>query len=180
MAKKVLIISASLRGGSNSEVLAKECEKGAMAAGHEVEWLSLKGKDIRFCSGCLVCQTKGTCVLRDDVAEIIEKVKTAEVIVFATPIYYYEMSGQLKTLLDRLNPLFPMDYAFRDIYMLATAADADESTFEKAYNGLQGWVDCFEKAELKGIVTGGGINDANDAQNHKETLKQAYELGLRL
>ena len=180
MAKKVLIISASLRGGSNSEVLAKECEKGAAAAGHDVELISLKGKDIRFCIGCLTCQTKGTCVLKDDVAEIMDKVKNAEVIVFATPIYYYELSGQLKTLLDRLNPLYPTDYAFRDIYLIATAADAEDTAFEKAYNGLQGWVDCFEKAELKGLVTGGGINDANDAVNHAEAMQKAYELGFGL
>lgn len=84
---------------------------------------------------------------------IMAKVKEAEVLVFATPIYYYEMAGQMKTLLDRLNPLFPSDYSFRDVYMIATAAENDNSAFEKAYSGLQGWVDCFPKAELKGIVT---------------------------
>ena len=180
MAKKVLIISASIRGGSNSEILAKECERGAVAAGHDVEFISLKGKEIRFCMGCLVCQDKCTCVIKDDVADIMAKVKEAEVIIFATPIYYYEMSGQLKTLLDRLNPLYPTEYAFRDIYMIATAADDADSAFEKAYNGLQGWVDCFEKATLKGIVTGGGINDAKDAVNHEDVMKKAYELGMGL
>ena len=180
MAKKVLIISASIRGGSNSEILAKECERGAVAAGHDVEFISLKGKEIRFCMGCLVCQDKGTCVIKDDVADIMAKVKEAEVIIFATPIYYYEMSGQLKTLLDRLNPLYPTEYAFRDIYMIATAADDADSAFEKAYNGLQGWVDCFEKVTLKGIVTGGGINDAKDAVNHEDVMKKAYELGMGL
>ena len=180
MGKKVLIVSASLRGGSNSEVLAKECEKGARAAGHEVELVSLKGKKIEFCIGCLACQSGKPCVRKDDVAEIMEKVKNAETVVFATPIYYYEMSGQLKTLLDRLNPLFPMEYAFREIYMIATAAEDGEHVFARAYSGLQGWVDCFEKAELKGLVTGGEIGDANDAPNHPDALKRAYELGLRL
>ena len=71
MSKKVLIISSSLRAGSNSEILARECEKGAKAAGHEVEYLSLKGKDIRFCIGCLSCQRTGCCVLKDDVAGIM-------------------------------------------------------------------------------------------------------------
>ena len=108
------------------------------------------------------------------------KVKEAEVIIYATPIYYYEMCGQMKTLLDRLNPIFPSDYAFRDIYMIATAAEDGEKTFEKAYNGLRGWVDCFEKAQLKGSMTGGGISDSNDAGNHKDTMQKAYELGKRL
>lgn len=177
MAKKVLIISTSLRGGSNSDILARECEKGAKEAGYDVELISLKGKDIKYCIGCLSCQNTGSCVLTDDVADIMSKVKEAEVIVYATPIYYYEMCGQMKTLLDRLNPLFSADYSFRDIYMIATAAEDEETTFDKAYNGLQGWVDCFEKATLKGIVTGGGIEDANDAPNHAEVLQKAYELG---
>lgn len=177
MAKKVLIISTSLRGGSNSDILARECEKGAKEAGHDVELISLKGKDIKYCIGCLSCQNTGSCVLTDDVADIMSKVKEAEVIVYATPIYYYEMWGQMKTLLDRLNPIFSADYSFRDIYMIATAAEDEETVFDKAYNGLQGWVDCFEKATLKGIVTGGGIEDANDAPNHAEVLQKAYELG---
>lgn len=177
MAKKVLIISTSLRGGSNSDILARECEKGAKEAGHDVELISLKGKDIKYCIGCLSCQNTGSCVLTDDVADIMSKVKEAEVIVYATPIYYYEMCGQMKTLLDRLNPIFSADYSFRDIYMIATVAEDEETVFDKAYNGLQGWVDCFEKATLKGIVTGGGIEDANDAPNHAEVLQKAYELG---
>ena len=133
MAKKVLIISTSLRGGSNSDILARECEKGAKEAGHDVELISLKGKDIKYCIGCLSCQNTGSCVLTDDVADIMSKVKEAEVIVYATPIYYYEMCGQMKTLLDRLNPIFSADYSFRDIYMIATAAEDEETVFDKAY-----------------------------------------------
>ena len=64
--------------------------------------------------------------------------------------------------------------------MIATAAEDEESAFEKAYSGLCGWVDCFEKAELKGIVAGGGIADPNDASNHKDTMQKAYELGMGL
>ena len=180
MSKKVLIISTSLRGGSNSDILAKECEKGALEAGHNVEYISLKGKDIQFCIGCLSCQAKKSCVLKDDVAGIMEKVMEAETIVFATPIYYYEMSGQMKTLLDRLNPLYAREYKFRNIYMIATTAENEKSAFEKAYNGLQGWVDCFEKVQLKGMITGGGIGDANDAGNHLAVMKKAYELGKDL
>ena len=180
MKKKVLIISTSLRGGSNSEILAKECEKGAKAAGHDVQFLSLKEKEVKYCIGCLSCQRNGSCVLMDDVADVLELVKNAEVIVFATPIYYYEMSGQMKTLLDRLNPLYASDYAFREIYLIATAAENEDSAFDKAYNGLQGWVDCFEKATLKGIVMGGGIDDANSATKHNDIMKDAYRLGTKL
>lgn len=178
--KKVLIISTSLRMNSNSDILAKECERGARDAGLDVEYVFLKGKEIKYCIGCMSCQKTNKCVLNDDVAAIMAKVKETEVIVYATPIYYYEMSGQMKTLLDRLNPLYTSDYKFRDIYMIATAADDSDTTFDKAYSGLQGWVDCFEKASLKGIVTGGGIDEAGSVNNFVDIKHKAYELGRRL
>lgn len=180
MSKKVLIVSTSLRGGSNSEVLAKECERGAREAGHDVELLSLKGKDLKYCVGCLACQKTGKCVLKDDVAEILEKVRAAEAIVYATPIYYYGISGQMKTLMDRLNPLYSAEYSFTDIYLIATAADDSSTTFEKAYTALQGWVDCFDKAHIKGGVTAGGIDDANTATYHKDAMTRSFELGRNL
>ena len=178
--RKVLIISTSLRNNSNSDILAKECERGARDAGLDVEYVSLKGKEIKYCIGCLSCQKTNRCVLKDDVVDIMTKVKEAEVIVYATPIYYYEMSGQMKTLLDRLNPLYTSDYNFRDIYMIATAADDSDATFDKAYSGLSGWVDCFEKASLKGIVTGGGIDEAGSVNNFVDIKNKAYELGRGL
>ena len=120
---KVLVITTSLRAKSNSDRLAEELIRGATAAGHEVESISLKGKEIKFCVGCLACQKTQRCVQKDDAAEIAKKVKNADMLVFVTPIYYYEMSGQMKTLLDRLNPLFPSEYKFRRIYMLSVAAE---------------------------------------------------------
>lgn len=178
--KKVLIISTSLRTNSNSDILARECEKGARDAGLDAEYISLKGKDIKYCIGCLSCQKTGKCVLKDDVADIMAKVKEAEVIVYATPIYYYEMSGQMKTLLDRLNPLYSSDYNFRDIYLIATAADDGDTTFDKAYSGLQGWVDCFDKASLKGKVVAGGVDEAGSVNNFVDIKNKAYELGKNL
>ena len=177
---KVLVISTSLRAKSNSDILADRLIAGAKDVGHEVEKISLKGKEIKFCIGCLSCQKKQKCVLKDDVAEILDKVKNAETLVFVTPIYYYEMCGQMKTLLDRLNPLYSSDYKFRNVYMLSTAAEDEDYTPEKAENGLLGWVDCFEKAELKGTLFCGGINDAGEALGKTEEQEEAYEFGRSL
>ena len=93
---KILVISTSLRANSNSDILAKRLIAGAEEAGHEVEYISLKGRDIRFCIGCLACQKKQECVLKDDAVWIAEKVRDADTLVFATPIFYYGMSGQMK------------------------------------------------------------------------------------
>jgi len=78
------------------------------------------------------------------------------------------------------NPLYASDYAFREIYLIATAAENEDSAFDKAYNGLQGWVDCFEMATLKGIVMGSGIDDAGSAAKHNDIMKVAYKLGTEL
>ena len=130
--KNVLVISSSLRTKSNSEAMAQEFAKGAAEAGNKVEVVSLRGKKISFCTGCLACQKKGKCVINDDANAITAKMKKAEVIVFATPIYYYEMSGQLKTMLDRANSLYVSDYKFREIYLLTSAADTDKKAMNIA------------------------------------------------
>ena len=180
MAKKVLVISSSLRNNSNSEMLAKQAAKGAEDAGHDVEFITLKDKTLNFCKGCLACQKTMRCVIRDDASEICEKVGNAEVLIFANPIYYYELCGQLKTLLDRCNPLYPSDYKFRDVYLITASAEDGDEVCQTAKGGLQGWVDCFEKAELSGSLFCGGINDSGEADGREAELREAYEFGKAL
>ena len=176
MSKKVVVLSTSLRANSNSELLAKSFVEGTKDAGNEVEYISLKNKNIRFCIGCLACQKTGSCVIKDDVAKIMDSVLNADVVVWATPIYYYEMSGQMKALIDRLNPMYSKDYKFRDVYLLATAAEEGDEVFEKAISGLNGWIDCFEKTSIKGTVLAGGVSDGG-AISGNDKLKEAYDLG---
>ena len=178
--QKVLIITTSLRTASNSDLLAQRVADGAKDAGYEVETISLKGKELRFCIGCLACQKTQRCVWKDDGAAIAEQVKNADTLVFVTPIYYYEMSGQMKTLLDRLNPLYPSDYRFRKVYLLSVAAEDEDTVPEKAVAGLQGWVDCFEKAELSGTLFCGGINAPGEAAGKQAALQAAYRFGNTL
>lgn len=176
MKKNVLVISTSPRKGGNSDTLADAFVKGAQEAGHDTEKVTLYDKTIGFCKGCLACQRTGRCVIRDDADRIAQKMLTADVIAFATPIYYYGMSGQMKTMLDRANPLFSSDYAFRDIYLLATAAEDGEHTIDGAVTGITGWIDCFEKARLAGTVFAGGVTGVGEIQGHP-ALEKAYNLG---
>ena len=179
MSKNVLIISSSLRNGSNSEALADEFLKGAKKVGHNAEKISLAGKTINFCKGCLACNKTLKCVIDDDSREIVEKMLKADVLVFATPVYYYSVCGQLKTLLDRANPLFASDYKFRDIYLLATAAEDESETVKGTETAVQGWIDCFEKANLSKTIFAGGVNDAGGINGHI-ALQEAYETGMKL
>lgn len=174
--KNILIISTSPRKGGNSESLALEFAKGAEEAGNKVETVFFREKNIGFCKGCLACTKTNRCVIKDDAAELVEKMMAADVIAFATPIYYYEMSGQMKTLLDRGNPMYSADYAFRDIYLLSTAAEDGEDVPKRAVNGLEGWIECFPKAHLAGTVFAGGVNAVGDIKGHS-AMNEAYEMG---
>lgn len=177
MGKKILIISASLRNNSNSDALADEFMKGAIDGGNSVKKISLAGKKISFCRGCLTCQKIGHCLIEDDANAITEEMKDADAIAFATPVYYYGMAGQLKTMLDRANSLFPADYAFRDIYLLASAAENEDSAVDGTENGIECWISCFEKAALKGVSFAKGVEKPGDIKGHK-ALTDAYNLGL--
>ena len=177
--KKVLIISTSLRANSNSELLAKEFQKGAKDAGNEVTFGSLKNKNISFCRGCLSCQKLGKCVIKDDANEITDLMCESDVIVWATPIYYYEMSGQMKTLIDRANSLYSRNYKFKEVYLLTVAAEKDDYVPQKAISGLEGWIDCFEGVTFKETLFVGDVNTPNSIKNN-DKLKIAYELGRRI
>ena len=174
--KRIVVISTSLRHGSNSDMLANKFVEGAKAAGNDVEKISLAGKNIQFCKGCFGCQKLGKCVIKDDVNEIMANVLEADVVAWATPIYYYEMSGQMKTLIDRMNAMYELDYKFRDIYLLTTAAEDEEETPKRAETGLGGWIACYPKSRMAGTLFCGGVNDPREIEGNSK-LQEAYELG---
>ena len=110
--------------------------------------------------------------------EIMAKVLNADVVVWATPIYYYEMSGQMKTLIDRMNAMYSQNYKFRDVYMLTTAAEDEEFVPKRAEAGLTGWIDCYPESRLAGTLFCGGVNDPRDIEGNAK-LQAAYEMGKK-
>ena len=179
MSKKVLILSSSPRKGGNSETLAAAFAKGAEEVGNRIEIVYLREKQYGFCKGCFACLKLGHCVIQDDAVEIAAKMHDADVLVFATPVYYYCVSGQLKTMLDRANPLFDTDYAFTKAYLLATAAEDEPETVEGTVKAVQGWVDCFERCELADMVFAGGVNEIGEINGHP-ALERAYQVGKEI
>lgn len=178
MSKNIVIISASLRSHSNSDALAAAFAEGASEAGHHIETISLKDKTLAFCRGCFACQEIGHCVMNDDANAITERVAAADVVVFATPVYYFGMAGQMKVLLDRMNALFTKEYAFREIYLLTVCADESEEELHHVTSGIEGWIACFEKAHLAGVLHAVGNTAPGDiAENHPQQLAAARALG---
>ena len=179
MTKKVLVVSTSLRKNSNSETLADAFIRGAAASGHQVEKVSLADKQISFCRGCMACQTLGRCVIDDDANAIARQMLRSDVVVFATPIYYYEMSGQMKTLLDRLNCLYDSDYTFTEAYFLSAAAEDAEDVDERAVHGFEGWIACYERCHLAGTVFAGGVDAPGEIRGH-QALQAAFDMGAAI
>jgi len=176
MGRNVLIISSTPRKGGNSEILCDEFARGATASGHFAEKINLRDKKISFCTGCGFCQAHpGKCSQRDDMKDILEKMVAAEVIVLATPVYFYSMCAQLKVFIDRVCPRYT-EISNKKLYLIATAADSSKSAFDGTIAGFRGFLDCLDNPEEAGIACGAGLHNLGDAKV-SSTMKTAYEMG---
>lgn len=179
MSKKVVVICSSPRKNGNSEILADLFIKGAQEAGHTAEKIRLSDYEIGYCKACYYCREHLACCQKDDANLLVEKLLSADVLVFATPIYFYEMSGQLKVFLDRTMPAYFSEYHFHDVYLLATSLEKAQTSMDGAIKGLQGWIDCFEGSRLAGVVYGTGAGLPGTVRD-TEAVTKAYELGRNI
>ncbi len=176
MSKKVLIISASPRKGGNSDTLCDEFMRGATDAGHQVQKVRLAEHKIGYCTGCGVCNQTHRCILKDDMENLLDTMLAADVIVLATPVYFYAMNGQLKTFIDRCVPKYT-EIKNKDFYFIITAADTDKTIMEKVIESLRGFMrDCLPDAHEKGIIYGLGVWQMGDVKR-SPALNEAYEMG---
>ena len=174
--KNVIVISSTPRVNGNSEILANEFARGAKDAGHNVEVINLRDYNLKYCIGCYACHRTGKCVHNDGMNELGEKLLNADVIVFATPVYFYSMSGQLKVFIDRLVPHYTKIKA--DIYMIATQWDSNKEIIENTFNAIRGCTaECFENCTEKGVIYGAGLDGVGEAKNNSEYMTQAYTMG---
>jgi len=175
MSKKVLVLSASPRKGGNSEMLCDQFMLGAKESGNQVEKIFIGDKKIHYCMACDGCKKNvGNCVHKDDMAEVLEKMIAADVIVMATPVYFYTMDAQMKTLIDRTVARYT-EIKNKDFYFIVTAANDRKQAMERTLEGFRGFTSCLSGAEEKGIVYGTGAWNKGDIKG-SPTMKQAYEI----
>lgn len=177
MSKNILILSSSPRRGGNSDRLCDEFLRGAAEAGHRAEKIFLRDATIAPCMGCSVCSRDGKpCPQRDDAAAIIAKMVAADVIVLATPVYFYAMSAQMKTLIDRCCGEY-LKMTDKEFYFIATAAEEDERIMDRIVANFMGFLDCLERPTLKGTVFCGGVWHVGEIAGSPK-LQEAYRMGL--
>lgn len=174
--KKVLILSASPRKNGNSDILCHQFMKGAQEAGHQAEIISLYGKKIGFCRACYACFRTGSCVLKDDMEEILDKIQAADVLVIATPVYFLSMNGMLKTTIDRFLPRW-QDLGGHDTCLIVTGHDRKEGL---ALAGEE-LTRIFENLgdRVRGIIWGEGVWQKGEVKGTK-AMDEAYRAGLNI
>lgn len=174
--KNVLIVSASPRKGGNSDMLCDQFAKGAKESGHKVEKIFLASKKIGYCIGCGVCNSTHKCVQKDEMAELLDKMVEADVIVLATPVYFYSMDGQMKTFIDRTVPRYT-EIKNKDFYFIMTAADTQKENLKRTMETFRGFTeDCLEGAKEAGIIYGTGAWNVGEIKS-TPAYEEAYKMG---
>ena len=182
-----LNFSASGLVGDDGEKMRRHTASGSSIMDGFVGEVMTEALKMGECNACMkrivAAPTAGACGVLPSVllpmskrGTDTEKILNAEVVVWATPIYYYEMCGQMKTMIDRANSLYSRDYQFGDVYLLSVAAEDGDDTDARAVSGINGWIDCFEHARFAGKVFAGGVDDPGTIEGHA-ALEEAYELG---
>ena len=177
MSKKVLILSGSPRKGGNSDTLCDRFMQGAVEAGHDVEKIRVAEKKIGFCSGCYYCQKSGgVCAKKDDMPEILQKMIDADVIVFASPVYFYSIDAQLKALIDRTVARWT-EVKDKEFYYIMTSADDSIIAQERTLECFRGYADCVEGAKEMGVIYGVGVYEPLEILNIP-AYTEAYEMDI--
>lgn len=178
----MVVLEGSLRRGGNTDQLSDEMIRGAKENGNEVTKFYLAQKKIHPCIGCIACrQTKENhCVFKekDDFEEVIQAVIAADVLVIASPVYFYSLTAQMKTAIDRF---FAREEEVKNktAYFITTSAAPAEEYIETAKACFRGFISCFENVREGGMVAGFGTREKGDII-HSPAMKEAYELGKHI
>ena len=178
MSKKILILSGSPRKGGNSDILCDEFARGAMEAGHEVTKIRVADKNIGYCRACYACRGTGVCAIKDDMAEVLQQMIDADVLVLASPVYFYSIDAQLKALIDRTVARW-LEVKNKEFYYIVTAADGENEAADTTIACFRGYADCVNGAKEMGIIYGMGVYEKGKVRDTK-AMSEAFEMGKKV
>ena len=178
MGKRVLILSSSPRKNGNSDTLCHNFASGAKDSGNEVVEIFINDKNINYCKACAYCEKhNGVCTIKDDMVDIIKEIFASDVIVFASPVYFYSISGQLKTLIDRLVTAYRL-ITNKEIYYIFAAGDKNPN-FKIIELCMRGLISCFAGSKVMGMIQAGGVRKKGEV-SYTEYLNEAYKMGAEV
>ena len=179
MKKNILVLSGSPRKGGNSDMLCDQFIQGAKEAGHITEKVYVHEQNIAYCKACYYCRDNGgACVIKDNMADVLQKMIDADVIVFASPVYFYSIDAQLKALIDRTVARW-LEVKNKEFYYIMTAADSGIEAMETTLACFRGYADCVEGAKEMGIIYGTGVYKKGEVIDTK-AMVDAYEMGKQI
>lgn len=179
MGKNVLILSASPRKGGNSDTLCDQFSKGAVETGNKVKKIYIQDCDIHFCTACYACKKIDHCVQDDDMTMIIEEMAKAEVIVLASPVYFYSINAQMKTVIDRtMATYYHQQLNNKEFYFIGTAAEG-KGAIKRALDAMHGLTDCVSGARVKAEIYGANAWQLGDIKGNP-AIEEAYQYGRKV
>ena len=171
-----MILSGSPRKGGNSDILCDEFAQGAQEAGNEVEKIRVASNNIHPCSACYYCRDHGgACVYKDDMAAILQKMIDADVLVLASPVYFYSIDAQLKAMIDRTVARW-LEVKNKEFYYIVTMADEPRQSADTTLACFRGYAECVEGAVEKGVIIGSGVYEPGNVKN-TPAMEQASKMG---
>jgi multimeric flavodoxin WrbA len=187
---KVLGILSSPRRGGNTELLLEEALKGAEKEGAKVERLYLSEFTITPCKECHGCDNTGNCVIMDDMGKIYPKLLEADIILLASPIFFYGVTAWAKAMIDRSQPLWVRKYLLKDSssgeerkkrkgFFISVGATKGPRVFDGAIQTIKYFFDVLN-AEYVGELVFRNVEGKGDILKHPEALQQAFEAGRKL
>lgn len=179
MSKKVLILSGSPRNGGNSDLLCDEFMRGAKESRNKVDKVFIRDKKIAPCIACYYCRNNdGKCAIKDDMAEILDKMLEADVIVMASPVYFYSIDAQLKAVIDRAVAKWTK-IKNKEFYYIMTAAEDSDTVMDCTLECMRGFAICLDNSKEMGVIYGKGVYEAGAIKN-TPYMKEAYNMGLNV
>ena len=176
--KHIVILSGSPRKNGNTNLLCRQFQQGAEEVGHSVRFIPLAEKRIGFCRACDVCMRNGgACIQKDDMADILGAFQQADVVVLATPVYFYGVSAQMKACIDRTYPIW-QHLGRKEVYYIVSAG-LGEDIIARSLGDLDGFVEHFEQYEIKGRLYASNVMEAG-AVRTLPVMEAAYQAGLHV
>lgn len=176
--KHIVILSGSPRKNGNTNLLCRQFQQGAEEVGHSVRFIPLAEKRIGFCRACDVCMRNGgACIQKDDMENILCAFQQADVVVLATPVYFYGVSAQMKACIDRTYPIW-QHLGRKEVYYIVSAG-LGEDIIARSLGDLDGFVEHFEQYEIKGRLYASNVMEAG-AVRTLPVMEAAYQAGLHV
>lgn len=177
--KKVLLLAGSPRKNGNSAALCREFARGVAESGHHAEMIFLRDKKIGCCLACYHCKDSGgVCAIKDDMAEMLAKMNAVDVIVMASPVYFYSIDAQMKALIDRSVAQW-LQIKNKEFYYIMTAAEDSDTVMDCTLECFRGFARCLEGSVERGVICGKGVYGAGEITS-MSVMREAYEMGLRV